>query len=154
MALLIKNSGYLLLKMGGKILLKGDAGALLHRIAPAWRTVDAGNGQAASITFGSALDPQELKYYTIDWTTELDGTSDTIALSEFTLSPSATVAGLLIHAVTTDTKRITVWFKLDASVQNSTVWLGAGEVHTMLTRITTVSGQIFDRTIRLPVRQL
>ena len=89
MALLLKQPGYLLLKMGGKILLKGDAGAVLHLVAPAWRTVDTGNGQTTAITFASALDPQELKYYTINWATELDGTTDTIALSEFSLSASA-----------------------------------------------------------------
>lgn len=154
MALLLKQLGYLALKLGGKILLGGDPGAVSHLLAPPWRTVDTGNGQTVNITFASPLDPQELKYYTIDWATELDGTQDAIATSDFALSPTAIAAGLMLHATTNDTRRVTVWLKVDPAVQSSFLFEGNGEIHTMTTRITTVGGQIFERTIRLSVRQL
>lgn len=154
MALLLKSLGYLTLKSGGKALLKGDPGAVTHVIAPPWRTIDVGNGQTDNLAFASPLDPAEVKYYTLDWSTELDGTSDSISLSDFTLSPTAIAAGLLIHALSNDAKRVTVWLKIDGSLQSDARWSGAGETHSMQTRITTVKGQAFERTVRVTVKQL
>lgn len=154
MALLLKQPGYLTLKMGGKMLLKGDPGAIIHLLGPQWRTVDAGNGQSTAITFSSPLDPQEIKYYTIDWTVEMAGTSDTIATSDLTLSPAATAAGVTIRATTNDTSKVTLWLTIADDMKSASQWQGAGETHTLSNRITTTAGQIFERTIRLIVRHI
>lgn len=154
MALLLKVGGYLLRKAGGKVLLQGDPGAVPHVLAPSWRTADMGNGQTTSIAFASALDPSEIKEYTCNWATETNGANDRIDTSSLSLSSQAIVAGVLIHATTNDNTSVTVWLKVDAALQGSNAWNGDGEAHTLVSRITTLGGRVFERTAAYTVRQL
>lgn len=153
MALLLQQGGYLRTQDFGKILLIGDDGAVVHVLAPAWRTADAGNG-TGTVAFPSPLDPAEMKAYTINWSIEMDGAGDRIATSTLTLDPVAVSAGLEIHATTNDQKNVTVWFRVADGETTNARWNGAGEVHRFTSTVTTMGGQTFERTISLPVRQL
>jgi hypothetical protein len=153
MALLLLQGGYLRTQTAGKILLTGDDGAVVHVLAPPWRTADAGNG-TGTVAFPSPLDPSELKVYTINWAVEMDGIGDRIATSVLALDPVAVTAGLLIHATTNDQKNVSVWFKVADAEKASPRWNGAGETHRLTSTVTAMGGQVFERTVSLPIRQL
>ncbi len=153
MALLLKQGGYLRTKSLDKILLIGDDGAVVHVLAPAWRTADAGNGTGA-VSFPAPLDPSELKAYTINWATEMDGIGDRIATSALVLDPLAVSAGLMVHATTNDQRNVTVWFKVADSEKGNARWGGQGETHRLTSTVTAMGGQVFERTVSLTVRQL
>lgn len=153
MALLLMQGGYLLKQDGGKILTVGDDGAVVHVLAPQWRTADAGNGSGL-VSFPSPLDPSELKAYTINWATEMNGINDRIATSVLTLDPLAIAAGLMIHSTTNDQTNVTVWFKIDDDEKANPRWNGVGETHRVTSTVTAMGGQIFERTASLTIKQL
>ena len=151
MAFKLMDGGDFLLMTGGPLILAEDTAVDIHYVAPFWRLANAGNGTSA-VSWTGPLDPNGLYYFTIDWSTELGATLDTIFTVETTLSPTAIVAGLLIHAETFDTTSVTVWLKVDPAMQSSNAWT-KGETHKINSRITTERGQIFDRAINLTVKQ-
>lgn len=153
MALVLGNGSYLLLFGGGKLLLDGDPGAISHALAPSWRTVNLGNG-TTTVTWTNPLDPNELKNYTIDCSVEMDGISNRIASVSLVLSPLAVAAGLRIYGITNDMTNITVWFQIDEDERNHPGWEPPGEIHTLLCTVNAMDGQIFERTIALPIRRL
>lgn len=152
MALLLEQGGYLLLAGGGKILLQGDPGAVPHVLAPPWRTASAGTTNTTA-AWPQPLDPSELKYYTVDWSGELDATGDRILSSLVTPSDLATLAGLRIRSETNDNTRVTIWFEIDAADRNKADW-NAGQVHHVTSTITTMGGQVLERTVSLRVQHL
>lgn len=153
MALLLMQGGYLRKQDAGKILTVGDDGAVVHVLAPTWRTADAGNGTGL-VSFTSALDPSELKAFTVNWGTEMNGINDRIATSVLTLDPLAIAAGLMIHSTTNDQTNVTVWFKIDDDEKTNARWNGNGETHRFTSTVTAMGGQIFERTVALVIRQL
>ena len=153
MALLLKQGGYLRTATFGKMLLIGDEGAVVHVLAPAWRTADAGNGTGA-VGFPSPLDPSELKAYTINWATEMDGIGDRIASSSLTLDPLAVAAGLMVHSTTNDQRNVTVWFRITDAEKGNARWNGQGETHRLTSTVTAMGGQVFERTVSITIRQL
>lgn len=153
MALLLMQGGYLRTQTAGKILLIGDEGAVVHVLAPPWRTADAGNGTGV-VAFPSPLDPSELKAYTINWATEMDGIADRISSSVLTLDPLAVSAGLAIHSTTNDQKNVTVWLKVADAEKANARWSGQGETHRLTSTVTAMGGQLFERTVSVTVRQL
>lgn len=153
MALLLQSGDYLRLQPGGgKLLLRGDQGAVIHVLAPAWRTADFGNG-TTSPAWTSPLDPSELLEYTVNCGTELGGVGSSIASVTVTLSGLAIVAGLRIYGQTNDATNVTIWFNVDPADRVKTNWNPPGEVHTVTVTVTAMSGQIFERTISLTIRQ-
>lgn len=153
MALLLGSSGYLLLHSGGQLLLIGDPGAVYHTIAPIWRTANFGNG-TTTVSWPSPLDPSEIKNYSIDCRVEMDGISSRISAVQVALSPLAVTAGLMIYGVTNDASFVTMWFMIDLSEQQKPNWTPPGEVHTVTCTVTSMDGEIFERTISLTIRQL
>lgn len=156
MALLIQDGSYLVTQKNsapiGKLLLKGDPGAVYHMIAPTWRRADFGNG-TTSVAWTSPLDPSELKAFTIDASTELDGIADKIAMVDLTLSGLAAIAGLRIYGVTNDDRMVTVWFNVDEAERAKPAWNPPGETHTITCTITSMNGHIFERTVSLRISQ-
>lgn len=153
MALLLGSSGYLLLHSGGQILLSGDPGAVYHTIAPIWRTANFGNG-TTTVSWPSPLDPSELKNYSIDCSVEMDGIGSRISTVQVALSPLAVTAGLMIYGVTNDASFVTVWFMIDPLERVKPNWDPPGEVHTVTCTVTSMDGEVFERTISLIIRQL
>lgn len=153
MALLLGSSSYLLLHSGGRILLIGDPGAVHHTIAPIWRTANFGNGTTA-VSWSSPLDPSELKNYSIDCSVEMDGIGSRISTVQVALSPLAVTAGLMIYGVTNDASFVTMWFVIDLLEQQKPNWDPPGEVHTVTCTVTSMDGEVFERTISLIIRQL
>jgi hypothetical protein len=157
MALLLQDGSYLMLQaLGasvGKMLLKGDPGAVFHTLAPTWRTANFGNGTTA-VSWSSPLDPGERKTYTVDVSTELNGINDTILSVTATLSGLAVLAGLKIYGVTYDTLRVTLWLEILESDRSRAAWNPPGETHVITVSVTSMSGQVFERSIALRVVQL
>ncbi len=84
-----------------------------------------------------AKDPDEVLDYQVDWSERLE-TSETISTSNFTVATGTVV-------------------KDSQSVAGglTTVWLSGGtlgELCTILNRITTSQGRIYDETVRLRIR--
>lgn len=153
MALLLNSGGYLRTAASARILLIGDPGAVFHVIAPAWRRADFGNGTTA-VGWTSGLDPSELKAYTIDCTTEMNGIADRIMTVDLTLSGLATTAGLQVYAITNDETQITVWFQIDPAERVKPNWNPPGETHLITCRVVSLGGHVFERTISLKIVQL
>lgn len=151
MAFKLMDGGDFLLMTGGPLILAEDDAVDIHYVAPTWRLANAGNGTSA-VAWTGPLDPNGLYYFTVDWATELTATQDAIFTVETTLSPTAVVAGLLIHAETHSTTAVTVWLKVDPAMLSSPAWT-KGETHQINSKIVTERGQVFDRTINLTVKQ-
>lgn len=157
MALLLQDGSYLLLQEAGvpagKLLLKGDAGAVFHALAPTWRTASFGDG-STSVSWLSPLDPSERKTYTVDASRELNGINDRIRSVVITPSGLAVLSGLIIYGVTNDNTNVTVWFEINPADRTRTGWNGVGEVHFVTVQITTMNGHIFERNASLKIAQL
>jgi hypothetical protein len=150
MPLLLATGGVLLLANGGQLLLATDIEDM-HIRAPAWRTVAAGTGTAAT-SWAAPLDPNALLDFTISWSEEMGGGSDTILTAVITLADQATAAGIRIHAESHDDDSVTIWLKVDPAFQDSPDWNPPGEVHSMNCRLTTPKGRTHDRTLSFTVR--
>ena len=157
MALLLQDGSYLLLQEAGvpagKLLLKGDQGAVFHALAPAWRTAAFGDG-STRVSWVSPLDPSERKTYTIDASRELNGINDRIRSITVIPSGLAVVAGLIIYGVTNDNTNVTIWFEIDPADRTRSGWNSPGEVHYVTVQITTMNGHIFERNASLTIAQL
>jgi hypothetical protein len=157
MALLLQDGSYLMLQAqglsSGKLLLKGDPGAVFHTLAPAWRTANFGNGTTA-VSWSAPLDPGERKTYSVDASTELNGINDTILSVTATLSGLAILAGLKIYGVTNDDKRVTLWLEILEADRARAAWNPPGETHVITVSIIAMTGQVFERSISLRVVQL
>lgn len=153
MTLLLRQGGRLRLRGGGVLLLQTQASGP-HPRAPAPRSVSAGFG-LTTLTWTRPLDPHEVIFYSIDWSEELDGTSDSISSegSFWVLSGTAIAAGILIPdgANSHDSQSATVWLTIDESRRNDVSWL-AGQTHVLTHRVVTVGGQTLERVINLTVR--
>lgn len=84
------------------------------------------------------LDPGDLQYYTIDWTTFLTALSDTISSVAWTLT------GCTLDHATNDTLTATAWVKTGV--------LGSQALASC--QITCASGAKYTRTITFQVRDL
>lgn len=153
MALLLNSGGYLRRADNARILLIGDPGAVFHVIAPQWRRADFGNG-TTTVSWTSGLDPSELKAYTIDCATEMNGIGDRIMTVDLTLSGLAVAAGLQIYAITNDLTNVTVWFQIDPAERVKVNWNPPGETHLITCHVTSLGGHVFERTISLRIVQL
>lgn len=157
MALLLQNGSYLLVTPAdapaGKLLLRGDAGAVYHSLAPAWRTANFGDGTTA-VSWTSPLDPAERKIYTVNASTELNAISDRIKSVDVTLSGLAALAGLHIYGITNDDTQVSIWFEINSGDQSRPGWNPPGEVHLVTVSITSMGGHTFERTIALRISQL
>lgn len=160
MALLLQNphaGSYLLTQSAGapsgKLLTRGDPGAVYHAIAPTWRVANFGDG-TTTVAWGSPLDPNERKTYTINASTELNGINDRIQSVDVILSGLAALAGLHIYGVTNDDTQVSIWFEVDAVDRTRSGWNPPGEVHLVTITISTMGGHIFERTAALRVMQL
>ncbi len=156
MALLLQDGSYLLLQTNGepdgKLLLRGDPGAVYHALAPSWRTASFGEG-ASIVAWPSALDPNERKIYTIDASRELGGINDVIGSVNVQMSGLAILAGLRIYGVTSDSTHVSIWFEINAADRARSAWT-AGETHLVTVTITAMGGQIFQRDVSLKIGQL
>jgi hypothetical protein len=56
--------------------------------------------------------------------------------------------------MTNDSSNITVWFNIDPAERGKPNWAPPGETHAMLCTVTSLSGEIFERRVGLPVAQL
>jgi hypothetical protein len=157
MALLLQNGSYLQLQTGGsasgKILLKGDPGAVFHALAPPWRTANFGDGTTI-VSWTSALDPSERKIYTVNAATELNGINDTISSVNVELSGLAALVGLRIYGVTNDLTQVSIWFEINPADRARPGWASPGETHLVTVTITSMGGHIFQRDISLRILQL
>jgi hypothetical protein len=126
---------------------------LPHVLAPTWRTVDFGNG-AQAVNWTAPLGPGELKAFTIDCSTELNGVGAIISRIDLVPSGLATLAGLRYYARTNDSQRITVWLYVDEDDRERAAWSPPGEHHTMVCTVTATRGQIFERTVGVTIRHL
>jgi hypothetical protein len=161
----LAGGGQLALANGQILLLASDPEGelpMVHPIAIAQRTVEAGYGESA-LTFAGPLDPAELKYFTVKWEVELNAASDAIVPDNGTvegqsvfleLSGPAIASGIQLHAFSQDEKSVTFWLKVDPSQKTRSQWNGTGETHTITVRIITIRGQIFERDIAFRVKQL
>ena len=157
MALLLQDGSYLLTQEAGtplgKLLIRGDPGAVFHSLAPAWRTANFGDG-TTNVAWASPLDPSERKAYTLLVSTELNGINDQIRSVDVALSGIAALAGLHIYGVTNDDTAITIWFEVDSADRSRPGWNPPGEVHIVTVTITSMGGHIFQRDVALRVAQL
>ena len=157
MPLLLQDGSYLLLQEAGaptgKLLLKGDPGAVFHALAPTWRTANFGDG-TSGVSWGSPLDPSERKTYTIDASRELNGINDSIRSVVIVPSGLAVLSGLIIYGVTNDNTNVTIWFEIDPEDRTRAGWNPPGEVHYVTVQITTMNGHIFERNASLTIAQL
>ncbi len=157
MALLLEDGSYLLLELNtepaGKLLLRGDPGAIFHSLAPDWRTANFGTG-TTEVAWTSPLDPSERKIYTVDTATELRAVGDTIQSVTVTLSGTAVLAGLEIYGVTNDDTNVSIWLQVGVADRGRSGWTAPGEVHVITVQVTGQSGHVFERDIDLRVSQL
>lgn len=157
MALLLQNGSYLQLQTAGvaigKLLLRGDVGAVFHSLAPTWRTANFGDGTTI-VSWTSALDPSERKIYTVNAATELNGINDTIQSVGVELSGMAVLVGLQIYGVTNDPTQISIWFQVNPADRSRPGWSAPGEVHTVTVTVTSMGGHVFQRDVSLRVQQL
>lgn len=157
MALLLQNNSYLLLQTNGvasgKLLLRGDQGAVFHALAPPWRTANFGTG-TSTVSWPSALDPSERKIYTVNAAQELNGISDTINSVGVELSGLAALAGLQIYGVTNDATQISIWFQINTADRARAGWNAPGEVHLVTVTVTSMGGHVFQRDVALRITQL
>lgn len=157
MALLLQDGSYLQLQIGGaasgKMLLKGDSGAVFHALAPPWRTADFGDGTTV-VSWTSPLDPSEKKIYTINASTELNGIADAIQSVDVSLSGLAALVGLQVYGVTNDLTQVSIWFQVNGADQSRPGWAAPGEVHLVTVTITSMGGHIFQRDVSLRILQL
>ncbi len=126
---------------------------MAHFNAPSWRTADFGDG-TARVAWTSALDPGELKAYTIDCSTELVNVDNRIEAVDLTPSGLAVLAGLQLGEITNDRSNITVWLSINPADRSRVNWQGEGERHTLTCRINVTDGQIFERDVTLQIKQL
>jgi hypothetical protein len=156
MALLLQDGSYLQLQTDGtpvgKILLRGDQGAVFHALAPPWRTANFGTGGIVSWT--SSLDPSERKIYTVNAATELNGIDDKINSVGVELSGLAALAGLEIYGVTNDDTQVSIWFQVNEADRSRPGWNAPGEVHLVTVTITSMGGHVFQRDVALRISQL
>lgn len=152
MAFKLLDGGDFLLMTGGLLMLAEDDAVDIHYVAPAWRRANAGDG-ISQVSWSGPLDPNGLYYFTIDWSQELTATGDAIFSTVTVIDSAAVVAGLIIHAETFDATTVTIWLKVDPALQGSALWNDPGETYLINSRINTERGQIFDRSIKLTVRQ-
>lgn len=152
MALLLQSGDYLRKQDGAKLLTQGDPGAVFHVLAPSWRTADFGNGLTA-VSWPAPLDPSELLEFTVNCGTELNGVNSRISTVQVTLSGLAIAAGLEIYGTTNDLTNVTIWFSVDPAERVKANWNPPGEVHLVTVTVTAMSGQIFERTVSLTIRQ-
>lgn len=89
-------------------------------------------------TFPNPKDPDSTLDYQFDWGTEWLGT-DTITDSDFTVTPDT----ITIETTTNTTNTATVW--LSGGV--------VGTVYSIKNRITTASGRVDERTIKLKIKE-
>lgn len=83
-------------------------------------------------------DPGEALDYMVDWSAEMARVSDTISTVAWTV-PNGLTKGASSNTTTT-----------------ATVWLSAGEdgqTYDVVCRITTAAARIYERTMRIRVRQ-
>lgn len=157
MPLLLQDGSYLLLQEAGepagKLLLKGDPGAVFHAIAPAWRTADFGNGTSI-VSWGGPLDPNERKIYTINAATELNGIQDSIRSVYVEMSGLAVLSGLRIYGVTNDQTQVSIWFEINPADRSRTGWRPPGETHIVTITVTSMDGHIFQRDASLRISEL
>lgn len=157
MALLLQNGSYLLLQTAGepsgKLLLPGDPGAVYHALAPPARTANFGDG-TASVSWGSPLDPNERKIYTVNASTELNGIGDTISSVDVALSGLSALAGLRIYSVTNDLTHVSIWLEINPSDRSRPGWLPPGETHVITVTITSMGGHVFQRDVSLKIVEL
>jgi hypothetical protein len=157
MALLLQNGSYLLSQSAGvpagKLLTRGDPGAVYHAVAPAWRTANFGDG-TTNVAWAAPLDPAERKTYTISASTELNAIGDQIQSVQVALSGLAALAGLHIYGVTNDATNVSIWFEIDEIDRSRPAWNPPGEVHLVTITITGTSGHVFERTAALRIRQI
>ena len=124
-----------------------------HILAPSWRTADFGDG-TSPVNFAQALDPGEVKAYTIDCSREIPSSDNKIEVYTITLSALAALAGLRIRDESKDRSTITLWLQIDPADRSKPNWDGAGETHVMTCRIEVTDGQIFERDISITIKQL
>ena len=157
MALLLQDGSYLLTQAAsvplGKLLIRGDPGAVFHSLAPAWRTASFGDG-TTNVAWPSPLDPSERKAYTLSASTELNGISDKIQSVDVALSGIAALAGLHVYGVTNDDTAVTIWFEVNSGDRSRPGWNPPGETHVVTVTITSMGGHIFQRDVALRVAQL
>jgi hypothetical protein len=157
MPLLLQDGSYLLLQEAGepagKLLLKGDPGAVFHALAPAWRTANFGDGTNV-VSWGSPLDPSERKTYTVDASQELNGINDRIKSVTVVLSGLAALSGLTIYGVTNDNTNVTIWFEIAPEDRARPGWTPPGEVHIVTVTVTSMDGHIFQRDASLRISEL
>ncbi len=157
MALLLQDGSYLMLQTGGtasgKLLIKGDPGAVFHALAPPWRTANFGDGTTV-VSWSSGLDPSERKIYPVNAATELNGINDTIQSVDVQLSGLAILAGLRIYGVTNDQTQISIWFEINEADRARAGWTPPGETHLVTVTVTSMGGHIFQRDISLRIVQL
>ena len=157
MALLLEDGSYFLIESNaqpvGKMLIKGDPGAVFHAMAPAWRTASFGDGTTV-VAWRSPLDPSERKTYTIDASIELNAIGDQIKSVTVVMSGLAILAGLRIYGITNDTRNVTIWFEIDPADRARPGWKSPGETHLVTIQIAGMGGHIFERTASLIISQL
>lgn len=157
MALLLEDGSYLLLQSNevsvGKLLLRGDAGAVFHALAPAWRTANFGDG-TTRVIWTSPLDPGERKTYTVNAATEMVGISDVIQSVSVMPSGLAVLAGLEIYGVTYDETQVTIWFQINGLERSRPGWNDPGETHLITVSITSLGGHVFERDCSLHIQNL
>ena len=157
MALLLQDGSYLLTQQAseplGRLLIKGDPGAIYHALAPAWRTANFGDG-STNVAWASPLDPSERKTYTLNASTELNGIADRIQSVDVALSGLAALAGLQIYGVTNDDTAVSIWFEVGSGDRSRPGWNPPGELHLVTVTITSMTGHVFQRDVSLRVVQL
>lgn len=124
-----------------------------HLIAPPWRTADFGDG-STRVAWTSALDPGEIKAYTIDCSRELLATGNVIQTISIVPSSLSVLAGLRIDDQTNDDVRITLWLSINPDDRNRDGWNGDGERHTLTCTIEVTDGQRFERDVTLQIKQI
>jgi len=104
----------------------------------------------------SALDPQEVKEYTLSFTPELLALDpdDTLIDADWTLDAPAIAAGVEIHNSTFDAAGdATVWLKVALADQASILWDDPGTNFTSGVLVETDGGRKYHRTCQFKVQK-
>lgn len=113
-----------------------------------------------ALSWTAPFDPHEVKDYVVDFTAEMDATSDTLTAVRYTLPADAIAAGLQIDSqgLVLSNKGAQVWLSVqeaeEANLEAAIVAAGGSITYELDLEVDTTAGRLLNRTVKLKLKVL